>query len=165
MTPGDADALTVFELKPGWRFVTPICFEDIDAELVRRMFKPVDGKKRADLIVNLTNDGWFKVGTRCRSICRRRRFAASKIAHRPTGAGGANTGISGFNESNGRQQDLLGAVVEGTSVATLSLDSRVTIYSRVGDVFAMACAAIAAGLAIISLGRWWLGRKKVAAAH
>ena len=64
------DALTVFEIQPSratdreWtepaRFVTPICFEDMDGALLARMFRPeADGRKRADLVINVTNDGWF----------------------------------------------------------------------------------------------------------
>ncbi len=66
---GDASHATVFTLRPSspqpgepWRFVTPICFEDIDGPLVAWMFRKngAAGPKQADFIVNLTNDGWFK---------------------------------------------------------------------------------------------------------
>ncbi len=65
--PGADDAMTVFSLprrSPGegdrWRFITPICFEDLDSGLVASMFRPGSGgEKRADFLVNLTNDGWF----------------------------------------------------------------------------------------------------------
>jgi len=51
LTAGPPDAMTVFTLGRGWRFVTPICFEDIDAALVHRMFAPAGNGKRADFIV------------------------------------------------------------------------------------------------------------------
>src|SRR5690606_30873922 len=73
LTPGSLDDLTIFELSDAggegsgdlsgpWRFVVPICFEDIDAALVAEMLRPrqAGGNKRADFIVNITNDGWFK---------------------------------------------------------------------------------------------------------
>ena len=157
LTPGNSDALTVFELKPNWRFVTPICFEDIDAELVRRMFKPIGGMKRADMIVNLTNDGWFKFNEMPQHL---QAATFRSIENRVPTARSVNTGISGFIDSNGRQHDLLGSGITGSSIATLALDSRVTIYSRVGDIFAMACATVAAGLAIVSLAKWRLSSKK-----
>ena len=63
LTPGAADSPTVFTLhavKTGIpvRVVVPICYEDSDAILVTRMFGGNQGK-RADALINLTNDGWF----------------------------------------------------------------------------------------------------------
>lgn len=40
------------------RFVTPICFEDTIASVCRRLCYQ-DGERAADLMVNLSNDGWF----------------------------------------------------------------------------------------------------------
>ena len=55
--------LTVFRLEPGvTRFVSAICFEDVDSTLMARNFAGHNGSKRADFIVNLTNDGWFAGG-------------------------------------------------------------------------------------------------------
>src|SRR5581483_489396 len=85
LTPGPEAAMNVFRLAPAsgpttgpasgpasapasapssgaWRFVTPICFEDIDPLLVAKMFRTgaAPGEKSADFIVNVTNDGWFR---------------------------------------------------------------------------------------------------------
>jgi len=52
---------TVFELRrPGglWRLVTPICYEGTFARVCRRMVWQ-SGRKAADLMVNISNDGWF----------------------------------------------------------------------------------------------------------
>jgi apolipoprotein N-acyltransferase len=41
------------------RIVTPICFEGSYPRSCRRLVAEPDGTRRADLMVNLTNDGWF----------------------------------------------------------------------------------------------------------
>ncbi|KKL03674.1 hypothetical protein LCGC14_2623760, partial [marine sediment metagenome] len=50
-----------FELKRGertWRLVSPICYEGTFARVCRRLV--MDGAiKRADVLVNMSNDGWF----------------------------------------------------------------------------------------------------------
>ena len=53
-TPGSAPRW--FELnKPETRLYPLICFEDVMPYLAR-----ASGEKKADLLINLTNDGWFK---------------------------------------------------------------------------------------------------------
>ena len=171
LNAGAPDALTVFELKPHalspgqnttgsatCRFVTPICFEDMDAELVRRMFKPQagDGRKRADLIVNLTNDGWFKYNEMPEHL---QQAIFRSIENRVPTARSVNTGVSGFVDSMGRTSNLLPVDTEGVSANQLVLDDRVTFYTRFGDVFAMVCALIAGLLAILGASRWWLRRR------
>jgi apolipoprotein N-acyltransferase len=156
LTAGAPDALTVFQLRPDWRFVTPICFEDMDGELVRRMFQPREaGHKRADFIVNITNDGWFKYNEMPQHL---QAAVFRSIENRVPTARSVNTGISGFIDSVGRTTDLIPAGQEGTSVATLELDSRLTVYTRVGDLFARICAGIAALMIPLMMFRTWKRR-------
>ena len=140
MQPGET--LTVFHLDArdhDWRFVSPICFEDLDAALCAQMFRPSEaGGKRADFMVNLTNDGWFKAGENAQH------FQAAifrSIENRAWLARSVNTGISGFVDSDGRPSDLLTARTEGTSVAQIMIDGRLTFFTRFGDIFAYACVA------------------------
>lgn len=169
LTPGREDALTVFRVEPGprlgqadsqpalqgrpLRFVTPICFEDIDPMLVARMFRSSGGKpgqvKEADLIVNITNDGWFKFNQMPQHL-QAARFRS--IENRAPTARSVNTGISGFVDSLGRVHGLIAAGREGVSVQSLPLDSRVTLYTRHGDVFACGCIAVA--LATVGAALW-----------
>jgi apolipoprotein N-acyltransferase len=156
LTAGTPDAMTVFRLRPDWRFVTPICFEDMDGELVRRMFKAPDGAgKRADFIVNITNDGWFRFNEMPQHL---QAAIFRSIENRVPTARSVNTGISGFVDSLGRTHDLIPAGNEGTSIATLDLDSRVTFYTRFGDLFAYACAAATFLWAVGGIVRWWKHR-------
>jgi len=161
LTPGSDEALTVFELKPGWRFVTPICFEDMDAALLRRMFAPdASGRKRADFIINITNDGWFRYNEMPQHL---QAAVFRSIENRVPTARSVNTGISGFIDSSGHLSNLIPAGTEGTAVQPLLLDGRVSFYTRFGDVFAYACAAATGLLVLASLGRWWKQRKAVPA--
>lgn len=161
LTAGRDDAMTVFELKPQWRFVTPICFEDMDGPLLARMFAPgASGRKRADFIVNITNDGWFRYNEMPQHL---QAAVFRSIENRVPTARSVNTGISAFIDSDGRITQRLPAGTEGTAVQTLALDGRVTLYTRYGDVFAYACAAATGLLVIASLGRWWKGRRQAPA--
>jgi apolipoprotein N-acyltransferase len=154
MQPGEM--LTVFKLHDDakdWRFVTPICFEDIDARLCSAMFRPVDGGgKRADFLVNLTNDGWFK-GTENADHLQAASFRS--IENRAWTARSVNTGISGFVDSVGNYSDLLTVREPGTSVRQIMIDGRLSFYTKFGDVFAYVCNAIAVGIAVWS---WWKPR-------
>jgi apolipoprotein N-acyltransferase len=152
---GSDNGLTVFKLKdadgrPKWRFVTPICFEDIDGSLCARMFRPdADGKKRADFIVNVTNDGWFAANENSQH------FQAAifrSIENRVPTARSVAQGISGFVDSDGRPINCLPARTEGTSLMQLQLDSRLSLYTRFGDVFAWMCLTAAAVIA--GAGLW-----------
>jgi apolipoprotein N-acyltransferase len=163
---GDEKHLTSFHLPrgspgspaPAWRFVSPICFEDMDGPLVARMFRPTSSAagagttgKRADFIVNLTNDGWFAGGENAQH------FQAAQfrsIENRAPTARSVNTGISGFIDSMGRPYDFLPAHTEGTRAAQLRLDARTTPFSRFGNVFAFLCVGATSILAGAGLVRW-----------
>ncbi|HEY1922331.1 MAG TPA: apolipoprotein N-acyltransferase, partial [Tepidisphaeraceae bacterium] len=153
MQPGSSDALTVFHLQDDnhdWRFVTPICFEDIDARICSEMFRPKDGAgKRADFLVNLTNDGWFKANENAQHL-----QAASfrSIENRVWTARSVNTGISGFVDSNGQSGELVGPRQTGTAVQQIMIDGRLTFYTRFGDIFAETCTGLTA---IIAAWAFW----------
>jgi apolipoprotein N-acyltransferase len=152
--PASAPVTSVAATTP-WRFVTPICFEDIDPLLVGRMFRAKDGGKGADFIVNITNDGWFKANQMPQHL-QAARFRS--IENRAPTARSVNTGISGFVDSFGRTYGLIPAGREGVSVQTLPLDPRLTLYTRWGDVFAALCALVTVGVIGWSAVRW-KGRK------
>jgi apolipoprotein N-acyltransferase len=144
LADGTDNGLTVFNLHAPasgetWRFVTPICFEDIDSRLCAAMFRPgADGRKRADFLVNITNDGWFAAG---QNVQHYQDAVFRCIENRAPMARSVNQGVSGFIDSVGRSTGDLAARTEGTSLMRLSLDDRLTIYTLYGDVFAWLCAA------------------------
>jgi len=148
LNAGDEQNLTVFPLRKTkdpldlstWRVVTPICFEDIDSGLTAKMFRPgEDGRKRADILVNLTNDGWFKANEMPQHL---QVATFRSIENRVPTARSVNTGISGFVDSIGRSHDLVAAGTEGYAMAKLMIDPRVTFYTRFGDVFGWICVSM-----------------------
>ncbi len=146
MQPGDV--FTVFHLKDydhDWRFVTPICFEDIDAQICCAMFRPTDGGgKRADFLVNLTNDGWFKANENPQHF---QAAILRSIENRAWMARSVNTGISGFIDSVGHVSDLLPVRTEGTTTGQIMIDSRLSFYTQFGDLFAFGCVGVTAAMA------------------
>ncbi len=140
---------TRFTLKAGearsYTFATPICFEDTMPEPARRM--SFDGSRKTDFLLNVSNDGWFQ------SVELDQHLQADQlraVENRIAIARAVNTGDSGFVDSNGRVVGLvkdartatsIGAV--GTLAMTIDVDSRVSVYSRVGDVLPIGCAVAA----------------------
>ncbi len=147
LSPGPSDAPTVFTIRTARsheavRLVTPICFEDIDASLCAKMLRG-NGAKRADALVNLTNDGWFRGGENAQHL---QAAVFRSIENRVPMARCVNTGISAFIDSTGRVTQKIDARTEGTAIATLWLDSRYTLYTRFGDWFAWLCVLVTAVL-------------------
>jgi apolipoprotein N-acyltransferase len=145
ITPGSRDALTVFALPSGARFVTPICYEDMDGILLRQMLAPQpDGRKRADFIVNITNDGWFDSTEKKQHLAG---AAFRSIENRVWTARSCNTGISGFIDSAGRwsAETTLPPNTTGTKAMAVGIDRRIAPYARIGNAFAVACATVAMG--------------------
>lgn len=143
------------------RVVTPICFEATVPSLMRRLVYD-RGTRRADLIVNLSNDGWFAWFDAGRENlvlqCRWRCLELGTPMLRAV-----NTGISvALNARGGREHARAGvpplvdperpARSAGVILADLPIaDERGTIYGRVGDVFGWTCFGVACTLAAWSL--------------
>ena len=62
-----------FEFGP-YRLAAAICFEDTLPHEVRRFFAEAPDGKQPDLLVNLSNDGWFHQTVRARDAPRRQRL-------------------------------------------------------------------------------------------
>jgi apolipoprotein N-acyltransferase len=149
LTPGGAITLA-----------TPICFEDTVARVCRRMVYD-DGRKVADVLVSLSNDGWFGAhdGGR-RQHAQIARFRC--IENRVPMVRAVNTGMTVAVDSAGRLIKRAGPGRYGSARqpqgmwAELPLDSRSTVYGRVGDLWGWVCLAGAAGLgAWATAGRRW----------
>jgi apolipoprotein N-acyltransferase len=133
--------------------VPAICFEDVDSRLMATQFAGPDHTKRADFIVNLTNDGWFAGGQMAQHL---QLATFRSIENRVPTARSVNTGISGFIDSLGRVQETLPVHATGTLTARLELDRRVAPYTHLGDVFAGACLVATFGLCLLAI---WKGMK------
>lgn len=130
---------------------TPICFEDTVGPVVRKLVYRADGSKRASLIVNLSNDGWFgfsDAGRRQHALMARWRCIENRVPMVRV----ANTGISAAFTSEGTP--VVGASVAprtaGGFGATTKLDSRETLFGRWGDVG----SPIMLLATILLMGKW-----------
>jgi apolipoprotein N-acyltransferase len=159
---------TIFELPVGertYRFGTPICYEDTTPYVVRGFVW--DGPaRRADFLVNISNDGWFIHSNELPqhlAIC-----VFRAVENRISIARAVNTGVSGFIDGNGRIYSRvtdargreLGPGVVGYDCEPIYLDPRASLYGRTGDWFAGACAALTALVLLSAIfDRWVLAIK------
>jgi apolipoprotein N-acyltransferase len=162
LTPGDERSISVFEVardgdQPPYRFVVPICFEDIVGPLCAQMVRGPDGTKRADFLVNITNDGWFMGGEMDQHL---QAAVFRSIENRVPTVRSVNTGVSGFIDSVGRVYNTVPANTEGWSVAQLPLDPRVTFYTQHGDLFVQVCAVITSIVVVTRIVRTKLESKR-----
>jgi apolipoprotein N-acyltransferase len=145
--PEDFDAgsqFTLFELSNNRGRVAPlICFEDTIGELTRQFVI-----RGADVLANVTNDGWF-----LRSAGSQQHLANAVFrcveTRRPM-LRAANTGVTCLVNQFGRVTQVLrddqGSIFEeGTLVGDLELANNptLTFYARYGEVFAKLCASVA----------------------
>jgi apolipoprotein N-acyltransferase len=132
---------------------TPICFEDTVSSLCRKMAYK-DGVKRADIFVNISNDGWFGSSVADRKLhAQIARFRC--IENRLPMVRCVNTGVSVHFDSAGRVRggaSAAGPEADGSArqpgwlLANVQVDSRRTLYGRIGNAFPAACCVMALGL-------------------
>lgn len=153
----------VFSIQAGsrtYRFGTPICYEDVVSRLVRRFVW--DGpNRRADFLVNVSNDGWFMHSEELPQHLAAAVFRA--VENRVSIARSVNTGMSGFIDPVGRIQGIVskdgridGPGVIGYSIRTVKIDRRASLYGRVGDAFAVGCVLITTVLWIGAIVTRWI---------
>ncbi len=142
------------------RMGTPICFEDTSGRVCRRMVYE-RGRKRADFLVNISNDGWFgghDADRRLHGQIARLRCIEGRVPL----ARCANTGESRCFDSCGRVIPPLvssagsgypAARESGWAAAELPLDPRSTLYGRLGDTWGWACMLGAAAMAALGARR------------
>ena len=112
---------------------TVICFEAMYPELVA-----AEVRAGARLLVNLTNDAWMDRTSFARQHLEIARLRA--VESRRWLVRAAATGISAVIDPRGRTVAELPAVTAATAVADVQLLQATTVYTRLGDVFALACA-------------------------
>jgi len=159
LTPGEHDQAPFLLRYDGGleaRFQVAICYEDAMAYRIREMVRPTDPSrsKAVDFIVNISNDGWFNGSIELDQHLNLCVFRA--VENRVAVVRSVNTGISALIAPDGRiesyvQQDGRRRNVKGRIVGRLTLDDRAAPYTRVGDVFALACLVAAAGLAAATI--------------
>jgi len=165
-TPGEAHPLIVAEDRvgtaslPGQAGTTVlvgysvplavnICYEDCFPYIARR-----DARRGARLMVNLTNDSWFRQSSEARQHLALAAFRA--VETRTPLVRATNTGITALINADG----AITAPPEGGlwRKGLVRMDApvgrgRPTVYASVGDVFVWLCAAAAVGAALAGLRR------------
>lgn len=147
-TPGTD--YTVFGLTNSEVRLAPlICFEDTVGELVRKFVV-----RDADLLVDVTNDGWFLQSPGSEQHLANAIFRC--VENRRPMVRAANTGITCFIDQFGRITQILrddtgNTFTEGvlTGVVDLPKNRPLTFYAQHGELFVKICAMITA-VAIIS---------------
>ena len=112
-----------------------VCYESVFPNFVRKF-----AAGGAEVLFNISNDGWFgKSAARQQhlDIVRMRAAENRRWILRAT-----NDGITATIDSAGRLRGTLPLHVEGTSYTGFSYISERTVYTRWGDWFAVVCATI-----------------------
>lgn len=147
--PGES--FKTLEIKAGgdagktYRFGAPICYEDVMPYVAREFVGAGAAQKKADFLINISNDGWFSRGLQQPqhlAIC-----AFRAVENRVGIARSVNTGVSAIIDPSGLIHDrVTGDPANGWprdcgfSVGEVRTDSRFTLYTRLGDWFGWTCA-------------------------
>ena len=157
---------TLFNVE-GVRIGTPICFESCHQAANRAFTTNPDGTRRADLLINLTNDGWFYSSDFNRRMHQLQcRWRCAELATPMVRA--ANTGISCVIDSAGKV--LTAALDDGQPLprnegvvsadvplpATAGAATPMTFFARAGHHVTTAIVACGAALTLLAL---WPARR------
>ncbi|MBK5254900.1 MAG: apolipoprotein N-acyltransferase [Vicinamibacteria bacterium] len=124
-----------------------ICYEAIFPSLVRRF--PMNG---AQILFNLTNDGWYGTSAAPYQHYAMARFRA--VENRRYLVRAANTGISAIIDPFGRELARTELMEQRALVGDVRAISEMTFYARFGDVFAWSVSAVSAlGFVVATLFR------------
>jgi apolipoprotein N-acyltransferase len=143
---GDFDVgkdYTVFRLTNGEVRVAPlICFEDTIGDLTRQFVLA-----GANLLVNVTNDGWFLHSAGSQQHLANAVFRCVETRRPMVRA--ANTGVTCFVNEFGRvtrrlQDDTGSTFTQGVLSGEVNVpqDRQLTFYTRHGELFAKLCAGV-----------------------
>ena len=139
----------VLNLGP-YKIATAICFEDTVPQVVQRFFGLGKGAD-PDLLLNLSNDGWFHGSEEHDMHLAVSVFRA--VEHRVPLARAVNTGVSAIVDGNGRILAALPKLREEVLIGVIPLDDRRGLYSIWGDWLGRACLAVTIGLVPLSYFR------------
>ncbi len=145
------DGPKVFEVAD-LRLSPSICFESTIPHLIRGQLRELARRgSPADVLINLTNDGWFWGSGMLDLHFRCGIFRA--VENRKPLLVVANTGISAFVDGNGAVRERGPRRQPQVLLAEVNADGRSSPYAAVGDWPAWLCATACIGLAVIGLRR------------
>jgi len=120
---------------PFGSFPTLICYEIIFPGLARKFFV-----RGGDFLVTITNDAWF--GTTNGPYQHFSMAVFRAIENRKPVVRAANSGISGFIDSNGRIGKTTELMTRTILVNDIKTDRTITFYTKYGDLFSFLCIAL-----------------------
>jgi apolipoprotein N-acyltransferase len=135
-----------FDLGP-YRMATAICFEDTLPQVVRRFFAECPDGRQPDVLINMSNDGWFKSTSEHEMHLAVSVFRC--IENRVPLVRAVNTGISAVVDGNGRIVKSMGKLQRGILIEVVPLDPRASLYSGWGDWLGIFCLASTIGLLLL----------------
>jgi apolipoprotein N-acyltransferase len=176
---------TIFEIfnpknqsYPYYKFAVMICYEDIVPYIARNFTLDKDGQKRIHWLVNISNDGWFvrydgdnvtasTELTQHTAVC-----VFRAIENRVPVIRSVNTGISCIIDSLGRIKNgflagnlpkiaLERTACQGWFVDNVSIDKRITIFSRTGEWLDFCCAVFFILVAALALKKTKTAKKEL----
>ncbi len=138
-------------------FVTPICFEGTKSELCRRLVYE-HGERKAGLIINVSNDGWFGASEGWRGFIsggRQQHLQAARWRCVELGVPmirAVNTGISAYVDRTGKIRQAgpdgrdSAVNISGVMVVTAPVldDIDGTVFGRIGNTFGWVMVALTA---------------------
>ncbi len=127
--PGDSYLSAV---TPFGSFATLICYEIIFPGMVRKFYI-----REGDFIVTITNDAWF--GTTHGPYQHFSMAVLRAIENRKPVLRAANSGISGFIDSNGKIIEKTRLFERTHMIREIKKDKTLTIYTKYGDIFSYLC--------------------------
>jgi apolipoprotein N-acyltransferase len=136
---------TVFQMPSFCPVGAHVCFESIFPYISRRLTK-----NGAQILVNLTNDGWY-----LKTSAPYQHFVFNiyrAVENHRMVIRSANTGISGLIDEHGRIIVKSGIFKELYKNVSVKPIEKVTFYTRYGDIFVLVCFIIAAVRFILVLG-------------
>ncbi len=162
--PADFDSGTdfkVFHLTNNEAKVAPlICFEDTIGELTRQFVR-----RGANLLANVTNDGWFLHSAGSQQHLANAIFRCVEVRRPMVRA--ANTGVTCFVNQFGRVTQILtdehgSQFTEGVLTGNVAVPTgnELTFYAEHGELFAQCCAWLSLIVLVASLTRSFLAKRK-----
>jgi apolipoprotein N-acyltransferase len=135
---------TVFHVAPGLDAAPLICYEGIFPGFVRERVK-----RGANLLVNITNDGWFgrSSGPYQHAVMERMRAIENGVSL----VRSANSGFSMAIDPAGRVTGCTGLYERTTLTRRVGTLRFPTLYTRFGDWFPLLCAIIVLPCILLSL--------------
>jgi len=143
-TEPKAIAVKGFQLSPS------ICFESTVPHLIRRQVVQLRAQgSPPDMLVNITNDGWFH-GSNCLDLhltCNVFRAVENRLPMLVA----ANTGLSASIDGNGRIDKKGPRQKSAFLISEVQTDGRTSYYQYLGDWPAVFCLAVCFLLAVMGL--------------